>query len=335
MECLLSNSWVSEFGGVVNVFTSLFTLMWIANERAWIRVQLFQLQCFSHILMIAWQVFFLFMQKVNLSSCPQITMPVLLSSVLPSLCDMEPILRKNIALLSFNAGRFDGNHQPLSQRSFPTLSFESVQEVDISKCQRLHLENAIECFSMSFPSLKTLRAAYLLNFDISTLHHLVKKCPKVYEVDLSTDISPIEQLPIVTPSPANVTRVWNNSVYTSNCPQSNITKLTLEGRSDLQGEVYLFIFSACFVTIFYSYKKIFVLSRDGNKRGQGLTHPCPYFWVPSTPIPLFRSGGIGDSMLKMGWNVSFFYCHKFSNISYEYTFFILIDMQIVHNINIY
>lgn len=307
MECLLLNSWVSEFGGVVNVLTSLCTLIWIANERAWIRAQLFQLPCFHTFSWLHNNCFFLFMQKVNLSSCPQITMPVLLSSVLPSLCDVEPILRKNISLLSLNAGIFDGNHKPLSQRSFPTLSFESVQEVDISKCQRLHLENAIECFSMSFPSLKTLRAAYLLNFDISMLHHLVKKCPKVYEVDLSTDISPIEQFPIVTPSPANITRVWNDSVYTPNCPQSNITKLTLEGRSDLRGEVYLVIISACFVTIFYSYKKIFVLNRHGNRTGQGLSHPCPYFWVPSTPIPHFRSGGIGDSMLKMGWNVSFFF----------------------------
>lgn len=205
--------------------------------------------CFNYhdFCMYSWlyNLVFLSVQKVDLSSCPQITTAVLLLSVLPSLSSMEPVLRNTISQLSFNPERFNRNHLPLSQKIFPASSFESVQEVDISKCQRLHLESAIECFSMSFPSLKTLRAAYLLNFDISILQHLVKKCSMVCEVDLSTDISPIEQLPIVTPSPANITQVWNYSsggaLYMSNQPQSNITKLTLEGRSDLRGEDFFFL----------------------------------------------------------------------------------------------
>ncbi|KAF3440498.1 hypothetical protein FNV43_RR18782 [Rhamnella rubrinervis] len=211
-----------------------------------------------------------FSEKVNLSSCPQITTAVLLLSVLPSLSSMEPMLRNTITELSFNPERFNRNHHPLYRGLFQTLSFESVQEVDISMCQRLHLESAIECFSMSFPSLKTLRAAYLLNFDISILHHLVKKCSMVCEVDLSSDISPIVQLPIVTPSPANILQVWNyssgNALYMSNQPQSNITKLTLEGRSDLQDTEFLYIARFCVSLQYLNFKGCISLTDIGIAR---------------------------------------------------------------------
>lgn len=194
-----------------------------------------------------------FLQKVNLSSCSQITSAILLLSVLPSVYSTNPTLRNTITELPFNLEHCDRNHSPLSQKFFPTMSFEAVQEVDISKCQRLHVESAIECFSVSFPSLKTLKAAYLLNFDISFLHHLVRKCPMVCEVDLSTDISPVEQLPHVSPSPAKVTNVWNYSsggaVCMSNQPESNITKLTLEGRNELRGEIFFMLLCYFFLAI--------------------------------------------------------------------------------------
>nr|XP_048319193.1 BTB/POZ domain-containing protein FBL11 isoform X6 [Ziziphus jujuba var. spinosa] len=190
-----------------------------------------------------------FSKKVNLSSCSQITSAILLLSVLPSVYSTNPTLRNTITELPFNLEHFDRNHSPLSQKFFPTMSFEAVQEVDISKCQRLHVESAIECFSVSFPSLKTLKAAYLLNFDISFLHHLVRKCPMVCEVDLSTDISPVEQLPHVSPSPAKVTNVWNYSsggaVCMSNQPESNITKLTLEGRNELRDVELMYVAKFC------------------------------------------------------------------------------------------
>lgn len=194
-------------------------------------------------------------QKVNLSSCPQITSAILFLSILPSLYSTEPTLRNTITELPFYLEHFDRDHSPLSQGFLPTMSFEAVQEVDISKCQRLHLESAIECFSVSFPSLKTLKAAYLLNFDISLLHLLVEKCPMVCEVDLRTDISPVEQLPNATPNPAKMTKVLNYSsgraVCMSNQPKSNITKLVLEGRSDLRGEIFFKLFCYFFLAIEY------------------------------------------------------------------------------------
>ena len=69
------------------------------------------------------------------------------------------------------------------------LSFELIQEVDISKCSRLHPEAAITCFSKSFPSIRTLKAAYLLNFKATTLHQLVQKCPLLCEFDFTIDSS--------------------------------------------------------------------------------------------------------------------------------------------------
>lgn len=137
------------------------------------------------------------------------------------------------------------------------LSFEAVQEVDISKCPRLHLEAAITCFSKSFPSIRTFNAAYILNFKTATLHELVQKCPLLCEVDLTIDISPLipAQVSVVSSSAAITPLLSNKSVSVRENPGdvilskksglllSNITKLTLEGRSDLCGEIFVCLFS--------------------------------------------------------------------------------------------
>ncbi|XP_004305356.1 PREDICTED: BTB/POZ domain-containing protein FBL11-like [Fragaria vesca subsp. vesca] len=131
-----------------------------------------------------------FSKKVNLSSCPQITSLMILLSVLPSSHNIGSTLR-SIEQSPIKFDRLRRDQCSLLLRSLPILSFEAVQEVDISKCPRLQLDTAIECFCTSFPSLRTLKAAFLLNFNIETLSHLVRKCPMVYEVDLTTDTSPI------------------------------------------------------------------------------------------------------------------------------------------------
>ncbi|KAL6138398.1 hypothetical protein ACLB2K_063681 [Fragaria x ananassa] len=150
-----------------------------------------------------------FSKKVNLSSCPQITSLMILLSVLPSSHNIGSTLR--------------------------------IQEVDISKCPRLQLDTAIECFCTSFPSLRTLKAAFRLNFNIETLSHLVRKCPMVYEVDLNTDTSPIIKSLVCT-SPATIPQRSNlslnaglNPLYMNPFRKSGLllAKLTLEGRSDL------------------------------------------------------------------------------------------------------
>ncbi|XP_008241274.1 PREDICTED: BTB/POZ domain-containing protein FBL11 isoform X1 [Prunus mume] len=192
-----------------------------------------------------------FSKRVNLSRCSQITSAVLLLSLLPSANSIDYILR-GIGQSPFNLERLDRDQCSEVLNLLPTLSFEAVQEVDISKCPRLHLQSAIECFRKSFPSLRILKAAFLLKFKISTLRKLVRKCPMVCEVDLTTDTSPIisSQVSIVSSSPAITPQISNlslnvrdmTSFYNSGL---SIAKLTLEGRNDLYDSDLQYISRFC------------------------------------------------------------------------------------------
>lgn len=208
------------------------------------------------------------MQKVNLSSCPQITSLMILLSVLPSSHNIGSTLR-SIEQSPIKFDRLRRDQCSLLLRSLPILSFEAVQEVDISKCPRLQLDTAIECFCTSFPSLRTLKAAFLLNFNIETLSHLVRKCPMVYEVDLNTDTSPIIKSLVCT-SPATIPQRSNlslnaglNPLYMNPFRKSGLllAKLTLEGRSDLCGEITFLITSSpnlLMIVYFYSTMRLAV-----------------------------------------------------------------------------
>ncbi|GAY33217.1 hypothetical protein CUMW_006220 [Citrus unshiu] len=190
-------------------------------------------------------------EKVNLSGCPQMTSAILLLSVLDSSHCLDPTSRKIFECLDKDQSRI-----PLG--FLPILSFEAVQEVNISKCHALHLESAIECFSKSFPSLRTIKAAYHLNFKTLNLHKLVQKCPMLCEVDLTVDPSPVipTKVSVVSSSSALMPLVLNKSiagdsslyatsVYHSGPSPSNITKLTLEGRSDMCDADLEFISKYC------------------------------------------------------------------------------------------
>lgn len=192
---------------------------------------------------------FLSVQKVNLSGCPQITLATLLLSVLPLSYSMDPTLRKSIKQLSIGLDCQERDQSSIPQGLLPMLSFEAVQEIDISKCPRLHLEAAITCISKSFPSLRTLKAAYLLNFKTTALPQLVHECPLLREVDLTMDITPLipAQVSVVSSSLAITPPLSNKSLSVGDDPADvislkksglslpNITKLTLEGRSDICG----------------------------------------------------------------------------------------------------
>lgn len=116
------------------------------------------------------------------------------------------------------------NREQLSHRTLPILSFESVKEIDISKCQRLDYKVVIKCFSKSFPSLRKLRAAYLLNIKVSTMLELLHNFRELTEIDLTVDITPI--------IPVQASLFYSGQGHYS---LSNITRLTLEGRSDISG----------------------------------------------------------------------------------------------------
>ena len=113
----------------------------------------------------------------------------------------------------------------------PMLSFELLEEVNISKCRWLDLQASIMCFSVSFPSLKRLKAAYLLNFNMKTFHLLVRKCPVIQEVDLTLDMGPV-----ISEQNSNNSLTFGDWPSIWKPMMSNITKLILQGRSELSGE---------------------------------------------------------------------------------------------------
>lgn len=133
-----------------------------------------------------------------------------------------------------------------SQRALPILSFEAVKEVDISKCQGLDYKVAVKCFSKSFPSLRKLRVAYLLNINVSTMLKLLQNFRQLTEVDLTVDFAPTitRQASVfysssdLAQTPPTISLTPGSNSFDSvqgQCSLSNITRLTLEGRSDISG----------------------------------------------------------------------------------------------------
>lgn len=194
---------------------------------------------------------------MNLSGCPQITSVILLLSLLPNSYCVDFMLRKSIRQSLINLERLSANRDQCGSGILhglpPILSFEGVEEVDISKCPRLHLESTIEIFLKSFPSLRKLRATHLLNFKTTTLHKLMLKCPRISEVDLTIDITPLipAQVSVISSSPVIVPPLTNKSCFVGNNflgmasyhsqpSVSNITRLILEGRSDISGKISAF-----------------------------------------------------------------------------------------------
>ncbi|KAI4348997.1 hypothetical protein L6164_009656 [Bauhinia variegata] len=200
-------------------------------------------------------------EKVNLSGCPQITSAILLLSLTPSSNLIDSTLRKisrQFLLYPERPRRYNAFQQCLSQ----TLSYEAVKEVDISKCRNLHIRDAIECFSKSFPSLRILKAAYLLNIRTTNFLLLLhKKCPLVCEIDLTVDITPLipALVSVVSSNPAikplisgetsdiryKAVDMLSFHEFGIGPPLSNITKLTLEGRTDVCDLSLQYISKSC------------------------------------------------------------------------------------------
>lgn len=190
---------------------------------------------------------FSLVQQLDLSGCPQIKLGVLLLSLLPSSYDRDLLLTKTIrSSMNYNAL---SSAKVYVQKALPVLlTFRAVYEVDISNCPMLCLEDAIECFSRSFPSLRMLKAAYHLRFETKKLCHLVQRCPLLHDIDLTVDISPVlsSQITIISSYPAVLSHMPTVSYAAipstaslslmARCLPSNIAKLTLEGRIDVTGK---------------------------------------------------------------------------------------------------
>ncbi|KAK4345635.1 hypothetical protein RND71_035811 [Anisodus tanguticus] len=180
---------------------------------------------------------------LDLSSCPQINLPLLLLSMLPS-DNLDKMLTKKLSQLSLKLERPNMDISRIPWENFPVLTFEAVQVVDVSNCPMLHLEAAIECFSKSFPSLTILKAAYILNFRTMKLHQLLQKCPLLSDIDLTVDSTPLlpAKLSVISSFPAVMLQT-STSFHEETCPAvpafhfvrrlSHITKLILEGRTDI------------------------------------------------------------------------------------------------------
>ncbi|KAI3924896.1 hypothetical protein MKW98_031147 [Papaver atlanticum] len=170
-------------------------------------------------------------ERIVLSGCPQITLASLLLSVLPSLCNMDPLIRKKYEDAITELDNLHPNRPRIS--SFPILPFKAVQEVDISKCPWLRVEAVIECFSKSFPSLRRLNVSHCFQFAVSTLFDLVEKCPLVEEVDLTADISPA--IPTIASTTSSTTDTYHDTYVAPYFKKGGLllSKLTLEGRSNI------------------------------------------------------------------------------------------------------
>nr|XP_029143367.1 BTB/POZ domain-containing protein FBL11 isoform X4 [Arachis hypogaea] len=198
-------------------------------------------------------------KKVDLSNCPQITPAILLLSLLPSSYIMDPAKKKIIEKFFINSGRPSKDRHVFPQRLLQTTTFEGVQEVDISKCWRLLIEHAVDYFCKSFPCLRILKAAYLLNIGTISFLQLLEKFPLVCEIDLTVDSTPVipalftilsSNPALIPPVPQKASIINNKAVeimpfYKFGPPLSNVTRLTLEGRTDVCDSVLLYISRFC------------------------------------------------------------------------------------------
>lgn len=185
-------------------------------------------------------IFLFFLQRIDLSGCIQITPYFLFLSLVSSSCNMDPSSRRGVfeRLIEFEHPKW--NCYPVSKELLSTMSFESVQELDVSKNPWPRVDAVIKCINMSFPSLKLLKATHCLNFQMKTLCDVVQNCPQIIEIDLTVDISSVipARVSVISASTEPYQGLENASykMLKERMLSSNLTKLTLEGRTDINGK---------------------------------------------------------------------------------------------------
>nr|XP_010940313.1 BTB/POZ domain-containing protein FBL11 [Elaeis guineensis] len=186
-------------------------------------------------------------EKIILSGCAHITEAFLFLAVLPS--DLDATSRKTILSAFTGLDHHTADHYQKLMKSIKMLSFEAVHEIDISQCSKVHSAAAVIWLHLALPSLRTLKASHNLQFKLEDLYCVIQKCPLIAEVDLTVDVSS------VIPTKVSVLSASAERYQLSDCRSckmlekillsnienltlrnpvlSNITKLTLEGRNDL------------------------------------------------------------------------------------------------------
>ncbi|GAB2264163.1 hypothetical protein Droror1_Dr00026297 [Drosera rotundifolia] len=175
-------------------------------------------------------------KKLDISSCPQITSGILFLSLLPSSHSLNPLLEEYARQALMDHQYLKSHLLKSPQSLLPTLSFDSVIEIDISKCPSMHLGAAIECFSVSFPCLTSLTASYLLGTEALGFLPILEQCSSLRELNLTVDSCPIipsEVSTLGTPAARYVRRGPRAVLDSSSGFRSFVTKLVLEGRTDI------------------------------------------------------------------------------------------------------
>jgi hypothetical protein len=184
------------------------------------------------------------LMNIVLSGCPQITTAFLYISVIPTYLDVS--FKRRIV-----SSYTQVDHQSFIlydelEKAGKTLLFRNVHMVDLSKCPNVHFGAAIDWLKLAFPELRILRALYCLSFQFVDLLYLFLRCPWIDEIDMAIDKSTITPRQSVVYSSSEVLGKLKQNprkYYISrpsydrqpNLVFLNISRLTLEGRDDIDG----------------------------------------------------------------------------------------------------
>ncbi|CAN6438740.1 unnamed protein product [Victoria cruziana] len=175
-------------------------------------------------------------KKLDFSGCPQVNGPLLLLSLLKfpyKSSNFREWLKQSVEELD----RLRKDKFMFPQISLKTAIFEAVCEVNFSKCPGMHFSDIVNLLGLSFPSLRIIRASYNIHFNLKNMLNLFECCPLISEMDLSVDSSPVMPLKVsILSSVTDEYQQLSGRLHVFNGkPASKLTKLSLEGRTELRG----------------------------------------------------------------------------------------------------
>ncbi|KAJ1287252.1 hypothetical protein BS78_03G416700 [Paspalum vaginatum] len=195
-------------------------------------------------------------ENIVLSGCPQITAAFLYISVLPT--DLDVSFKRRIVTSYTKVDHQSSILYDELEKAVETLSFRNVHMVNLSKCANVHFGAAIDWLKLAFPELRIFRASHCLSFQFDDLLYLLLRCPWINEIDMTIDTSVVTPKHSIVSSSSNIrSKVKPNPRYRIQYPpcdrQLNISRLTMEGRSDIDDvdllEMSVLKNSLCYINI--------------------------------------------------------------------------------------
>ncbi|KAG0492064.1 hypothetical protein HPP92_005462 [Vanilla planifolia] len=177
----------------------------------------------------------------------KVTTAILFLGILPN--NLDSTQEENILHNLIKLDNFRRDYSDIMEK-VKFLSFKSITEVDVSNCPQLRFASVLMWLNVAFPSLKILKACHYFSITYENLHFLLHKCPLIDEVDLSVDVSPVSSAKVTVLSLHAETYQLADEMRYRNLNQklnllnigevistkpllANISKLTLEGRADI------------------------------------------------------------------------------------------------------